>query len=109
MDKSIKSIAVLILLFSITSCVAPAKSVFTPWTSSLPVQLTTGESNRNHIELGIIWAIGISFADIHEELQKKAQEINANAVIRITYQPHTRTAVGTAIRYADSSATTHKK
>ncbi len=110
MKRFIKALLVLLILLPsiISSCAAPAKSIFTPWANSRPIQLTTGESKRSYTELGTIWAIGVSFEDINEELQNKAQEIHAHAIIRIAYDPRWRSAIGTAIRYTDSMTIQNK-
>ena len=49
------------------------------------IQLTTGDLNRPYKELGVIFIKGrhVNYERIMEEMQSKAKELGADAVIRI--------------------------
>ena len=51
------------------------------------IQLTTGDLDRPYKELGIIFVKGrhVKYEKIMEELQSKAKELGANAVIKIKF------------------------
>ena len=85
----------LILIFGLTICIGCARirTDVAPLDNRLMtkptpgIQLTTGDLDRPYKELGVIFVKGrhVKYGKIMEELQSKAKELGADAVIKITF------------------------
>ena len=66
---------------------APLDATVMPTTSNTGIQLTTGDLDRSYKELGVIFVKGrhVKYGKIMEELQSKAKELGADAVIKIKF------------------------
>lgn len=67
--------------------VAPLDAALMQAKPATGIQLTTGDSDRPYRELGVIFVKGrhVKYERIMEKLQAKAQELGADAVIKITF------------------------
>ena len=85
----------LILIFGLTICIGCARirTDVAPLDNRLMtkptpgIQLTTGDLDRPYKELGVIFVKGrhVKYGKIMEELQSKAKELGADAVIKIKF------------------------
>jgi len=66
---------------------APLDAALMTTKSNTGIQLTTGDLDRSYKELGVIFVKGrhVKYGKIMEELQSKAKELGADAVIKIKF------------------------
>jgi len=74
-----------------------------------PIQISTGDIDRDYVEIAIIsvkGGMGAGADKKNEKLRMRARKLGADAVIRVTYgesTPSQTTARGTAVRFEDDN------